>query len=117
MRRDRKAALKFLKKTMKWHGNPHIFVTDKLQSYGAARKVVGNADKQDTSRWSINRAENSYLPFRRRERAMQRFRSVRTLQKFVAIHATVQNYFNHERQLYTRSNFQLNRIAAVLKWS
>ena len=59
-RRDRKAALKFLRKTMKRHGNPHSLVTDKLRSYGAAMKVVGNADKQEAGRWLNNRAENSH---------------------------------------------------------
>ena len=115
-RRDRKAALKFLRKTMKRHGNPHIFVTDKLRSYGAAMKAIGNADKQETGRWLNNRAENSYQPFRRRERAMLRFRRMRTLQKFVAVHASVHNHFNQERHLYSRSNFKLNRTAALAEW-
>ena len=65
---------------MKRHGNPHSLVTDKLRSYGAAMKVVGNADKRETGRWLNNRAENSHQPFRRRERAMIRFRRMRTLQ-------------------------------------
>ena len=115
-RRDRKAALKFLRKTMKRHGNPHIFVTDKLRSYGAAMKAIGNADKQETGRWLNNRAENSYQPFRRRERAMLRFRRMRTLQKFVAVHASVHNHFNQERHLYSRLNFKLNRAAALAEW-
>jgi len=115
-RRDRKAALKFLRNTMKRHGNPHSLVTDKLRSYGAAMKVVGNADRQETGRWKNNRAENSHLPFRRRERAMQRFRSMRTLQKFVAVHASVHNHFNQERHLYSRANFKLNRTAALAEW-
>jgi putative transposase len=72
-RRDRKAALKFLRKAMKRYGGPEVVVTDKLRSYGAAMKVVGNADRQETGRWVNNRAENSHLPFRRRERAMLRF--------------------------------------------
>ena len=69
-RRDRKAALKFLRKTMKRFGPPHVIVTDLLRSYGAAMKVIGNADKQETGRWLNNQSENSHLPFRRRERAM-----------------------------------------------
>jgi putative transposase len=69
-RRDRKAAFKFLRKTMKRYGRAHIFVTDKLRSYGAAMKEIGNADRQETGRWLNNRAENSHQPFRRRERAM-----------------------------------------------
>ncbi|MEP0941261.1 MAG: DDE-type integrase/transposase/recombinase, partial [Rhizobiaceae bacterium] len=63
---DRKAALKFLRKTMKRFGPPHVIVTDLLRSYGAAMKVIGNADHQETGRWFNNRAENSHLPFRRR---------------------------------------------------
>ena len=115
-RRDRKAALKFLRKSMKRFGQPHIIVTDKLRSYGAAMKVIGNADRQETGRWLNNRAENSHLPFRRRERAMQRFRQMRSLQKFTAVHASVHNHFNQERHLYSRSNFKLNRTAALAEW-
>ena len=115
-RRDRKAALKFLRKSMKRHGRPEVLVTDKLRSYGAAMKVIGNADRQETGRWLNNRAENSHLPFRRRERAMLRFRRMRSLQKFVAVHASVQNHFNQERHLYSRTDFKLNRTAALAEW-
>lgn len=115
-RRDRKAALKFLLRTMNRHGRTHIFVTDILRSYGAAMKVVGNVDKQETGRWLNNRAENSHQPFRRRERAMLRFRRMRTLQKFAAVHGSVQNHFNQERHLYSRSKFKLNRAAALTDW-
>jgi len=115
-RRDRKSALKFLRKTMKRFGKPHVIVTDLLRSYGAAMKVIGNADKQETGRWLNNRAENSHLPFRRRERAMLRFRRMRSLQKFVAVHASVYNHFNSERSLYYRPNFKLNRAAALAEW-
>jgi putative transposase len=99
----------------RWHLD-EIFVTDKLRSYGAAMKVIGNADKQKTGCWLNNRAENSHQPFRRRERAMLRFRRLRTLQKFVAVHASVHNHFNQERHLYSRSNFNLNRSAALSVW-
>ena len=115
-RRDRKAALKFLRKTMKRFGQPHVIVTDLLRSYGAAMKVIGNADKQETGRRLNNRAENSHLPFRRRERAMLRFRRMRSLQKFVSVHASVCNHFNLERHLYSRDKFKLNRTAALAEW-
>jgi len=115
-RRDRKAALKFLRKSMKRHGRAEVLVTDKLRSYGAAMKVIGNADRQEMERWFNNRAENSHLPFRRRERAMLRFRQMRSLQKFAAIHGSVHNHFNQERHLYSRDNFKLNRAAALAEW-
>jgi putative transposase len=90
-------------------GRAHILVTDKLRSYGVAMKVIGNVDKQETGRWFNNRAENLNQPFRRRERAMLRFRRMRTLQKFVAVHASVHNHFNQERHICNRSNFKLKR--------
>ena len=101
---------------MKRYGRPEIIVTDKLRSYHAAMKVIGNAKRQETGRWLNNRAENSHQPFRRRERAMAKFRSVKSLQKFVAIHASVHNHFNQERHLYSRQNFKHNRTAALAEW-
>ena len=115
-RRDRKAAQKFLRKTMKRHGSADVFVTDTLRSYGAAMKEICNADRQETGRWLDSRAENSHQPFRRREPAMLRFRRMRSLQKFAAVHASVHNHFNAERHLYNRSNFKLNRAAALTEW-
>ena len=115
-RRDLKATLKFIKKTMKRYGPPEIVVTDKLRSYGAAMKIVGNSEKQETGRWKNNRAENSHLPFRRRERAMYRFRRARTLQKFVSVHASVLNHFNQERTLSNRDHFKAARIVALAEW-
>ena len=115
-RRDRKAALKFLRKTMKRYGNPHVIVTDKLRSYCAAMKIIGNAQKQETGRWRNNRGENSHQPFRRRERAMLRFRQMKSLQKFSAVHSSVHNYFNLERHHNSRENFKLNRTTALAEW-
>ncbi|RYH07225.1 IS6 family transposase [Tropicimonas sp. IMCC6043] len=114
--RDKKAALKFLKKTMKRYGRPHVFVTDKLRSYSAALREVGAVDRQETGRWLNNRAENSHLPFRRRERAMQRFRRMRSLQMFASVHASVFNHFNSERSFSPRANFKKNRAAALDEW-
>ncbi|NDW46690.1 IS6 family transposase [Ruegeria sp. PrR005] len=115
-KRDKKAALKFLRKSMKRHGRPHVLVTDQLRSYGAAMKDIGNAHRQVTGRWLNNRVENSHLPFRRRERAMQRFRRMRSLQKFASVHASVFNHFNSERSLTSRQNFKLSRAAALAEW-
>ena len=114
--RDRKAALRFLRKAMKRYGRPEAIVTDKLRSYHAAMKVIGNADRQETGRRLNNRAENSHHPFRRRERAMAKFRSAKSLQKFASIHASVHNHFNQERHLYDRNNFKLNRSTALAEW-
>jgi putative transposase len=72
-RPDRKAALILLKRLMKKYGKPHSIVTDRLRSYGAAMKVIGNADRQECGRWMNSRAESPHQPFRRRERAISGF--------------------------------------------
>ena len=114
--RDRKAALKFLKKSMKRQGLPEVIVTDRLRSYGAALKELGRGDDREMGRWLNNRAENSHLPFRRRERAMLRFRRMRTLQKFASVHASVHNHFPTERHLQNRNTYKTTRAAALAEW-
>ena len=114
--RNRKAALKFLRKAMKRYRQPYVFVTDRLRSYRAALTDVGMVKRQETGRWLNNRIENSHQPLRRRERAMQRFRQTRSLQKFAAVHSSVHNHFNQERHLYSRNNFKVNRAAALAEW-
>ena len=115
-RRDRKAALKFLRKAMKRNGAPDQVVTDKLPSYKAAFRELGIAGRQETGRWLNNRAENSHQPLRRREKIMTRFRSMRSLQKFAAVHSSLHNHFNLERHFYRRDEFKKNRTQALAEW-
>ena len=91
-------------------------VTDRLRSYGAAMREIGNEGRQVTGRHENNRVENSHLPFRRRERAMARFRRMRSLQKFAAVHAPVHYYFNYDRSLERRSRLKALRNAALAEW-
>ncbi len=114
--RDKAAALTFIKKAMKRHGRPKAIVTDGLRSYGAALKEIGAVDRQEVGRWLNNRAENSHLPFRRRERAMLRFRRMKTIQKFASVHAQVHNHFSQERHLISRELYQERRSAALAEW-
>jgi putative transposase len=114
--RDRRAALTFLKKLMKRHGRPEEIVTDTLRSYGAALRDLGAEKRQLTGRWENNRAENSHQPFRRRERAMLRFRRLHSLQKFASVHSSVSNHFNSDRSLSSRDTFRQNRTAALAEW-
>ena len=115
-RRDRQAALTFLRKTMKRYGQPTAIVTDRLRSYRAAFKELGIEDNQEVGRWLNNRAENSHLPLRRRERAMLRFRQMRSLRKFAAVHSSVHNHFNLDRHLNPRDRFKENRHTALAEW-
>jgi putative transposase len=84
---------------MKRYGNPQVIVTGRLRSYQAATREIGNEARWETGRWLNNQAENSYQPFRRRERAMTKFRSAKSLQKFATVHASVHNHFNQQRHL------------------
>lgn len=115
-KRDKAAAVKFLKKAMKRHGKPHVVVTDKCPSYRAAMKVIGSEGRQETGRYLTNRAENYHLPFRRREWAMSRVRRIRSLQKFASIHSSVYNHFNFKRHINTRTRFKQKRDAALCEW-
>jgi len=115
-KRDKSAALAFMKKALKRHGQAEKMVTDGLRSYPAAMKELGNLDRREMGRWLNNRAENSHLPFRRRERAMLRFRRMKTLQKFASVHASFHNHFNSERHLVDRETYKARRSAALAEW-
>ena len=115
-KRDKAAALTFLKEALKRHGKPETIVTDGLRSYPAAMRELGNLGRREMGRWLNNRAENSHLPFRRRERAMLRFRRMKTLQKFASVYANVHNHFNQERHLVDRQTYKQHRSAALAEW-
>ncbi len=115
-RRDRRAALKFMKRTMKRYGRPLSIITDRLRSYAAALRVIAISERQECGRWLNNGAENSHQPFRRRERAMAKFRGIKTLQKFASVHASIHNHFNQDRHLKRRDIFKQNRAAALAEW-
>ena len=99
---DKKAAPKFMKKAIHRYASPNEIVTGRLRSYSAAAEELGCADEQITQRWANNLAENSHLPFQRRERAMLQFRRMRSLQKFASIHTSFHNLFNSQRPLSKR---------------
>lgn len=110
------AALTFMKKALKRHGRTEKIVTDGLRSYPAAMREIGNLERREVGQWLNNRAENSHLPFRRRERAMLRFRQMKSLQKFASVHASFHNHFNFERHLVSREVYKERRLAAMAEW-
>ncbi len=114
--RDKAAALRFIKRAMKRHGCPGTIVTDGLRSYPAAMRELGNLSRRVMGRWLNNQAENSHLPFRRRERAMLRFRRMESLQKFASVHASLHNHFSQERHLVDRQTYKLRCSIAMADW-
>lgn len=114
--RDKKAALAFMKNALKRHGKTEAIVTDGLRSYPAAMRELGNEQRRKMGRHANNRAENSHLPLRRRERAMQRFRQMKSLQKFASVHASLHNHFQLERHLVDRKTYKQRRSAAWAEW-
>jgi putative transposase len=102
---------------MKNYGQPRRVVTDGFRAYSAAMNEIGvAADRHEVGCRLNNHAENSHQPVRRRERAMQRFRSMKTLQKFSSVQAQVHNHFNQERHLVTRQVYKQRRSAALAEW-
>jgi putative transposase len=99
------------------YGRPGTIVTDRLRSYGAAMKAIGIVGRHECGRWLNNRAENSYQPLRRREAATVKFRDLRTLQKFAAVHASIQNHFHEDRHLDRRDIFKQRGSVALVEWS
>ena len=84
--------MKLMRKLLKKQGfAPDVLVTCKLRSYGAARSEIGLSARHEQELRKNNRAENSHQPTRRRERKMQRFKSPGSAQRFLSIHAVVQN--------------------------
>lgn len=114
--RDKRAALRFMKKALKRHGSPEAITTNGLRSYKAAMVELGCEEKQEVGLWANNRVENSHLPFRRRERAMSRFRRMKTLQKLASVHASMHNHFAQERHLVDRQSYKTRRSAALAEW-
>jgi transposase-like protein len=116
-RRNKKAALKLMRKLLKKQGFiPDAFVTDKLPSYGAALNDLGLSKRHDFGDRKNNRAENSPLPVRQRERRMQRFKSAGSAQRFLSTHATVYNTFNVQRHLISRKTLRQFRSEAMSVW-
>jgi putative transposase len=87
-----------------------------LASYGAALKTLGMVKLQDTTRRKNNLCENSHLPFRRKERSMQRFKSGITLQIFTSLHSQIYNHFNHQRHFQKRDIFKKLRKESLSEW-
>jgi putative transposase len=118
-RRNKRAARKLLRKLLKnQHMRPESIVTDGLTSYGAAISELGCADRHRPGRLrKNNRAENSHLPIRRRERKQQRFKSRGSAQRFLAIHAAVHNTFNVQRHLIRRPTLRQLRAEAEATWT
>ena len=116
-RRDSRAALRLMRKLLRKQGFvPKLLVTDKLRSYGSAFRQLQLTCPHEQGLRKNNRAENSHQPVRRRERKMQRFKSARSAQRFLSMHAAVHNTFNLERHLVSRSTLRIFRAEAAGEW-
>lgn len=118
-RRNKGAALRLLRKLLRNQGvRPDAIITDKLASYRAAARDLGLTDRhQPGGMRENNRAENSHLPIRRRERKQQKFKSRASAQKFLATHAAVYNVFNLQPHLIHRSTLRHLRAEAHRTWA
>jgi transposase-like protein len=117
-RRNKAAARKLMRKLLKKHGfAPTVIVTDKLRSYSSAFRDIGLSARHEQGLRKNNRAENSHLPVRRRERKLQRFKSPGSAQRFLSSHAAVYNTFNLQRHLISRRTLRIFRAKATDQWN
>ncbi|MCX8227639.1 MAG: IS6 family transposase [Sulfitobacter sp.] len=113
-RRNTNAAKRLMRKLLKRHGSPpRVMITDKLRSYGAAKREVMPGVEHRSHKGLNNRAENSHWPTRQRERAMKRFKSPRQLQRFLSIHDPIANLFQLPRHKMTSTDFREMRSLAT----
>ena len=116
-RRDSRAALRLIRKLLKKQGfAPKLLVTDKLRSYASAFRQLKLTCPHEQGLRKNNRAENSNQPVRRLERKMQGFKSARSAQRFLSMHAAVHNTFNLQRHLVSRSTLRIFRAEAASEW-
>lgn len=116
-KRDMRAARRLLVKLIKRHGFvPRRIVTYKLASYGAARREVAPGLEHRSHKGLNNRAENSHLPFRKRERTMQGFRSPGGLQRFVSVHSAIRNSFSLPATRRSAIATRYHRLEAFDAW-
>ena len=117
-RRNKKAALKLMRKLLKNQGiTPRVMITDKLKSYDAAKREIMPYVEHRSHKGLNNRAENSHLAVRRRERGMKRFKSAGQCQRFVSIHGPIANLFHLHRKHLTATDYRDIRTAAMTVWS
>ena len=116
-RRDKRAAERLLRKLLRKHGrSPRAMITDKLGSYGAARRDMGMKFEHRHHKGLNNRAENSHLPTRRRERIMKRFKSARRLQCFLSIHDPLANLHHFPLHSLSSTDYRSLRSKAMNAW-
>ena len=116
-RRDSRSALRLMRKLLKKQGFvPKLLVTDKLRSYAAAFRRLRLTCRHEQGLCRNKRAENSHQAVRRRERKLQRFKSARSAQRFLSMHAAVHNTFNFQRHLISRSTLRIFRAEATAEW-
>ena len=118
-RRDRFAAIRFFRRLLRATGrrHPRVIITDKLRSYGAAKRVVMPGVAHRQHRYLNNRAENSHQPTRERERRMRRFKSGEHAQRFLEVHGIVASHFRPRRHLLTATDYRCHRTKRFRIWN
>lgn len=112
---NKKAALKLMRKLLKRRGvTPRVMLTDKFRSYGAAKREIMPGVEHGSHKGLNNRAENSHLPVRRRERGIIRFKPAGQCQRFLSMHGPIANLFHLHRKHLTATEHRDIRSAAWL---
>jgi len=116
-RKDKRAAKRFFRKMLKHQGaTPTRIATDKLRSYGAAKREVMPSVIHCQDRYANNRAEVSHQPTRQQEHQMRRFKSMKQAQRFLSVHGAVNNLFQLGRHLLRACHYRMFRTKAFSEW-
>jgi putative transposase len=117
-RRDTTAATRFFRKLLKGlEYVPRVLITDKLHSYGAARRRVMRSVEHRRSKYLNNRAENSHQPTRQRERAMKRFTSARHAQRFLSAFTGISPHFRPGRHRLSAEEYRREMTDRFTTWT
>jgi len=117
-RRDKEAALRLLRKLLKKQRRPpRVMITDKLTSYGAAKREIMPGVEHRQHKGLNNRAENSHQPTRRRGRQMKRFKSFGQARRFLSAHDGISNLFPLRRPRLPATPYRAIRTQAFQTWA
>ena len=117
-RRNKKAAKRFLRKLLNgWQYVPRVIITDKLKSYGAAKREILPGVEHRQHKGLNNRAENSHQPTRLREKKMRRFKSAKQAQRFLSAFGPIAGHFQPRRHLLHAGEYRTLLQARFQQWN
>jgi putative transposase len=116
-KRDKQAAKRFFRKLLKGcRYVPHLIITDKLASYGAAKREILPGVEHRQHKGLNNRAENSHQPTRQKERQMRRFKSAGHAQRFLSAFEPIRGHLRLSRHKRPAAEYRAQWMERFETW-